>query len=100
MNNQFSGPDAWGDYLTALEEATPDINSITVTDHYITEIYQEILRHRNAGRLPEAQLIYPNVEVRLDVATAKGRFVNLHLFVSPEDKKHIEELQRLFARIG
>ena len=26
-------------------------------------------------------------------------FVNLHLFVSPEDPKHIEELQRLLSRL-
>ena len=27
MNNQFSGPNAWGDYLTALEQATPVIEA-------------------------------------------------------------------------
>ena len=28
MNNQFRGPTAWGDYLTALERATPVIEAI------------------------------------------------------------------------
>ena len=28
MNNQFSGPTAWEDYLTALEQATPAIQAI------------------------------------------------------------------------
>lgn len=93
MNNQFSGPNAWGDYLAALEEARPVIEAIAVTDYYVTETYQEVLRHRDAGRLPNAALIFPNVEVRLDVATSKGGFVNLHLFVSPEDPQHVEELQ-------
>jgi hypothetical protein len=32
MNNQFSGPNAWDDYLTALEQATPIIEAIAVTD--------------------------------------------------------------------
>lgn len=99
MNDQFSGPNAWDEYLTALEQATPAIEAIAVTDYYVTETYQEVLRHRDAGRLPKARLIFPNVEVRLDVATAKGGFVNLHLFVSPEDPKHIEELQRLLSRL-
>lgn len=36
MNNQFSGPDAWHDYLTALEQATPIIEAIAVTDYYVT----------------------------------------------------------------
>jgi hypothetical protein len=31
MNNQFSDPNAWGDYLTALEQATPVIEAIAVT---------------------------------------------------------------------
>lgn len=99
MNNQFSGPTAWNDYLTALEQATPAIEAIAVTDYYVTDTYEEVLRHKAAGRLPATKLIFPNVELRLDVATAKGGFVNLHLFVSPEDPKHIEELQRLLSRL-
>ena len=99
MNNQFSGPNAWDDYLTALEQATPVIEAIAVTDYYVTDTYREVLRHRDAGRLPNTALIFPNVEVRLDVATSKGGFVNLHLFVSPEDPQHIDELQRLLSRL-
>jgi hypothetical protein len=99
MNNQFSGPNAWGDYLTALEQATPVIEAIAVTDYYVTDTYKEVLRHKAAGRLSAVKLIFPNVELRLDVATARGGFVNLHLFVSPEDPLHLEELQRLLSRL-
>ncbi len=99
MNNQFSGPSAWDDYLTALEQATPVIEAIAVTDYYVTDTYEEVLRRKAAGRLPAAKLIFPNVELRLDVATTKGGFVNLHLFVSPEDPQHIEELRRLLSRL-
>jgi AAA domain, putative AbiEii toxin, Type IV TA system len=99
MNNQFSGPTAWHDYLTALEQATPVIEAIAVTDYYVTDTYEEVLRHKETGRLPAAKLIFPNVELRLDVATARGGFVNLHLFVSPEDPQHVEELRRLLSRL-
>ena len=99
MNNQFSGPTAWEDYLTALERAAPTIEAIAVTDYYVTDTYEEVLRHRSAGRLPQTKLVFPNVELRLDVATAKGGFVNLHLFVSPEDPNHVEELRRLLSRL-
>ncbi len=99
MNNQFRGPDAWNDYLTALEHATPVIEAVAVTDYYVTDTYEEVLRQRALGRLPSATLISPNVELRLDVATAKGSFVNLHLFVSPEDPQHVEELRRLLSRL-
>lgn len=99
MNNQFTGPTAWEDYLTALEKATPKIEAIAVTDYYVTDTYEEVLRYKAAGRLPDAQLIFPNVELRLDVATTRGGFVNLHLFVSPEDPGHVDELQRLLSRL-
>lgn len=99
MNNQFTGPTAWEDYLTALETSTPKIEAIAVTDYYVTDTYEELLRRQKAGRLQDVKLIFPNVELRLDVATAKGGFVNLHLFVSPDDPKHIEELQRLLSRL-
>lgn len=99
MNNQFTGPTAWEDYLSALESATPIIEAIAVTDYYVTDTYQQVLQHKADGRLPQATLIFPNVELRLDVATSKGGFVNLHLFVSPEDPDHIAELQRLLSRL-
>jgi hypothetical protein len=99
MNNQFIGPTAWDDYLTALEQATPVIEAIAVTDYYVTDTYEKVLRQQVTGRLPAAKLIFPNVELRLDVATAKGGFVNLHMFVSPEDPQHIEELGRLLSRL-
>ncbi|WP_430448618.1 TrlF family AAA-like ATPase [Rhodophyticola sp.] len=99
MNNQFSGPSAWNDYLTALERATPVIEAIAVTDYYVTDTYEEVLRYKAAGRLPNAKLVFPNVELRLDVATARGGFVNLHLFVSPEDPQHLDELRRILSRL-
>jgi hypothetical protein len=99
MNNQFSGPNAWGDYLTALEQARPVIEAVAVTDYYVTDTYKEVVRHKAAGRLPNVKLIFPNVELRLNVATARGGFVNVHLFVSPEDPLHLEELQRLLSRL-
>jgi energy-coupling factor transporter ATP-binding protein EcfA2 len=99
MNNQFCGANAWDNYFAALEQATPTIEAIAVTDYYVTDTYETVLLHRASGRLPNVKLVFPNVEVRLDVATAKGGFVNLHLFVSPEDPQHLAELQRLLSRL-
>ena len=99
INNQFKEPTAWEDYLSVLEAATPAIEAIAVTDYYVTETYEQVLEYKKAGRLPSANLIFPNVELRLDVATTKGGFVNLHLFVSPEDPDHVTELRRLLLRL-
>jgi len=61
--------------------------------------YERVLAEEACGRLPAVELVFPNIELRLDVATARGGFVNLHLFVSPENQDHIEQLQRLLARL-
>ena len=98
LNNQFDGADPWGDYLTSLETSTPVIEAIAVTDYYVTDTYEEVLRRKAAGRLSNVELIFPNIEVRLDVR-AKSGFVNLHLLVSPEHPDHLEQLHRILARL-
>lgn len=98
LNNQFGGGTPWETYLRSLETAAPKIGAIGVTDYYLTETYEEVLRYRAAGRLPDAELIFPNVELRLDVA-AKTGFVNVHLLVSPEDPNHVAELHRILQRL-
>ena len=52
LNNQFGGSDPWGNYLTTLEGLTPRIEAIAVTDYYVTDTYEEVLRHHSGGRLP------------------------------------------------
>lgn len=98
LNNQFGGGDPWGSYLTTLEGLTPKVEAIAVTDYYVTDTYEEVLQRHIAGHLPNVKLIFPNVEVRLDVA-AKSGFVNLHLLVSPEDPDHLIEVRRILTRL-
>lgn len=98
LNDQFRGSDVWDTYLATLETITPNIEAIAVTDYYLTDTYEEVLRHKETGRLPNVQLIFPNVELRLDVA-AKTGFVNVHLLVSPEDTDHLDQLRRILKRL-
>lgn len=98
LNNQFGAADPWGPYLTALEGLTPKIEAIAVTDYYVTDTYEEFLKHKAAGRLPGVMLLFPNIELRLDVA-AKSGFVNVHLLVSPEDPDHLSEVKRILKRL-
>jgi hypothetical protein len=51
------------------------------------------------GRLPACALIFPNIEMRLAVGTVKGKWVNVHLLVSPDDPGHLAELKRFLARL-
>lgn len=98
LNNQFGVSDPWNSYLTALEGLTPRIEAVAVTDYYVTDTYEELLKHRAAGRLPNVSLIFPNIELRLDVA-AKSGFVNIHFLVSPEDPEHLSEVKRILKRL-
>ncbi len=98
LNNQFGGGDPWGNYLSTLEGLTPRIEAIAVTDYYVTDTYEQVIRQKTAGRLPDIKLIFPNIEVRLDVAARSG-FVNLHLLVSPEDANHLAEVRRILTRL-
>ena len=97
LNDQFGRGDPWESYITRLEALTPKVEAIGVTDYYVTDTYEEVLRRR-AGRMRDVHLIFPNIEVRLDVA-AKSGFVNLHLLVSPEDPNHLAEVQRILTRL-
>ncbi|MFM5580303.1 TrlF family AAA-like ATPase [Aeromonas veronii] len=98
LNDQFRGKDLWEQYLSKIELSTPKIEAIAVTDYYLTDTYKSLIEYKELGRLPDIKLIFPNVEIRLDVA-AKSGFVNLHLLVSPEDPEHLEQLNRILSRL-
>lgn len=98
LNNQFGAGDPWDTYLTTLENLSPRVEAVGITDYFVTDTYEELLRHRSLGRLPEAKLIFANIEIRLDVAAHSG-FVNLHLLVCPDDPDHLEQARRFLSRL-
>ena len=100
LNDQFGGEAAWPDYLHRLETSTPAIRALGVTDYYLTDGYSRILDEQATGRLPDIDLIFPNIELRLDVGTIRGRWVNAHLLVSPEDPNHVERVHGFLAKLN
>ena len=98
LNDQFGSVDPWDAYLSNIESVTPTIEAIAVTDYYVTDTYEEIQKHKANGRLPDVTLLFPNIELRLDVA-AKSGFVNIHLLVSPEDTNCLSEVRRILKRL-
>ncbi len=98
LNDQFGGADPWEAYLTELESCEPKIKALAITDYYTTDVYCEVVSRWKTGRLPNVELLFPNIELRLEVMAKKG-YVNLHLLVSPEDPKHLEETQRLLRQL-
>ena len=99
LNDQFKGDNAWSQYLDALEAEDPPIRAIGVTDYYLTDNYERVCESKDAGRLPNVDCIFPNVEMRLAVSGKSG-FINLHLLVSPHDPDHLTELSRILTRLS
>ena len=79
LNDQYAGPDPWEAFLNAIEESSPPIRAIGVTDYFGIERYEEVIGQKNRGRLLGVGLIFPNVELRLGIETAKASAVNIHL---------------------
>ncbi|MGD0103438.1 MAG: hypothetical protein ABSC06_05305 [Rhodopila sp.] len=99
MANQFRGPDPWESYLSALEVQTPQIEALGITDYYCLECYERVRQEKAAGRLAGCALIFANVELRLNYATVKGNWANLHLLISPEDPEHVTEARRFLSHL-
>lgn len=86
-------------YLAALEAAMPKIRAIGVTDYYLIDTYWRVRTAKQLGRLPDCNLIFPNIEMRLDIATQEGRQVNIHLLVNPTDADHVGQLTGFLGRL-
>ena len=54
----------------------------------------QVIDEKHRGRLPGVGLIFPNVELRLGIETAKASAVNIHLLFSPHDADHIDRIKR------
>lgn len=99
LNNQYRGPDPWEEFLTRVETLSPRIRALGITDYYSVDVYQEVLARRNAGRLAEVDLIFPNVELRYGIGTGKGSPINFHLLVSPDDPEHVDQIRRFLRAL-
>ncbi len=98
--DQYPKADGWELYLEALETATPTLRAIGVTDYCITTSYERVKAEKDKGRLKGCDLLFLNIELRLNTGTVKGHFVNIHLLVSPEDPDHVAELNRFLGRLS
>jgi hypothetical protein len=99
LNDQFGGAGSWEDYLGNIEASSPIIRALGVTDYYLLDTYQGVRAAKADGRLPDVDLVFANVELRLGFGTVKGNWVNCHLLVSPEDPDHVEATRRFLAQL-
>lgn len=97
LNNQFSNN--WEAYLVEIEQQGPAVRALGVTDYFCIETYKQIREWKSKGFLSEVTLIFPNVEMRLDIKTEKKKAINLHLIFSPHDPNHQAEIERILASL-
>ncbi len=100
LEDRFPKKNGWELYFDALESLSPPLEVIGVTDYCITRSYERFKEKKEKNqRLPECELLFPNIELRLNTGTVKGNFVNIHLLVSPDDPNHVSELNRFLGRL-
>ena len=89
-----------GDSSSRIEDAQPAVGALGVTDYFCIQTYREALRRKRAGnRLPGVELLFPNVELRLDIKTGKQKPINLHLLFSPDDPNHETQIERILGSL-
>ena len=81
LNDQFGDEEAWEDFLQRIEESNPLIEVLGITDYYSLDNYEKAGTFKDAGRIAGVKLLFPNVELRYAVGTAKGApsvFIHSH----------------------
>jgi hypothetical protein len=95
LNDQFGD---WDEYLAAIEAQT-DVRVIGVTDYFSIANYSRLKAFKEAGRIPEIDLLIPNIEFRISPPNDRARAVNIHLLVSPDDHNHEAEINNALGRL-
>ncbi len=98
LNDQYKGD--WETFFSRVEEANPAIQALGITDYFCILGYQAVKARKKDGELPDVGLIFPNVEMRLDVKTEKSKGINIHLLFSPHDQDHEAKIESLLAQLS
>jgi ABC-type lipoprotein export system ATPase subunit len=99
LSDQYPAQDGWEQFLGRIETADPPVRALGITDYYSVTTYEQVVAHKQAGRLEDVELIFPNVELRLGVGTNQGSPVNIHLLVSPDDHDHVDRLRSFLSNL-
>lgn len=89
----------WEEYLSKIEHSSPRLRALGVTDYFCIGTYKKAREFKASGRMPDVELLFPNVEIRLDIKTDKARAINMHLLFSPDDPNHEKEIARLLGQL-
>jgi hypothetical protein len=97
LNDGYVGADPWAAFLEKVEKSDPPIRVLGITDYCGIDCYVETLERQKGGRLQGVGLVFPNIEFRLSIETAKGPGINLHLLFSPEAPDHVDRIRTFLS---
>jgi ABC-type lipoprotein export system ATPase subunit len=89
----------WDEYLATIE-AQQEVRVIGVTDYLCLSKYSKFKAFKEAGRIPNIDLLIPNIEFRIAPPTDRATAVNIHLLISPDDPQHEQEILNALARLN
>ncbi len=91
LNNQY-GATTISQALDALAACQPTIEVVGITDYFTTQSFRRAEDAWRSGAGAGIVYMFPNVELRLNDATARGNGVNVHVLSSAEDVDLLDEM--------
>lgn len=97
-----SGEEAWERFLSELEALPNDFVAIGINDYLFIDGYRRVLREKAAGRIPNIEVVFPVVELRLSSLAGTDRLqrINYHVLFSDEISPDVIESQFLVQLRG
>lgn len=83
----------WERYAERLRDASPPVAVLGITDYFVPRGYRLFRENVSSSEVPSIALIFPNIELRLNIKTDRGQAVNVHLLVSPDTTDHLAVIQ-------
>ena len=96
----YGGVAAWAKFIEALSKLPPEIKVLGISDYIFLDGYRKLLAAKNAGHLPNIDLLLPVIELRLDkFGGSEGGLsrLNYHVIFSNEVCADVIESQFLNA---
>jgi hypothetical protein len=88
----------WNEYLSAIEAQTA-VRVMGVTDYMSITNYSRMKAEKTAGRIPNIDLLIPNIEFRIAPPTDRATAINIHLLVSPHAADHEQQITNALGRL-
>lgn len=85
--------DIWKSYFEKLSELPEDIKVLGITDYLFIDGYRKVLENRD--KIPNIELVLPNIEFRLDLFNSQDKRLNLHVIFSDKVKPDVIQEQLL-----